>query len=200
MQVKPVMEGAVCGIIRGMEASLIKEPGQAEVVVYGSWTSPIGEVYAAVEGGAVAALSIAVDEAGFVGRLGAEFPWAMVKRERGELDRLFRILDRYFKGDAVDFRAVETAPRGTGFERMVWRALRDIPCGAVRTYGEVASAIGMPGAARAVGRACGANPVPIIIPCHRVVRSDGTLGGYSGGLWIKKALLEVEGRVPEDPS
>ena len=75
----------------------------------------------------------------------------------------------------------------------MWRALRAIPYGAVRNYGDIARAIGQPGAARAVGQANGCNPLPIVIPCHRVIASDGTIGGYSGGLAIKHRLLALEG-------
>ena len=82
---------------------------------------------------------------------------------------------------------------GSGFQRQVWGALAQIPPGQTRSYGQIAAAIGHPGAARAVGSACAANPVPIIVPCHRAVASDGSLGGYSGGLEIKRALLAAEG-------
>ena len=82
---------------------------------------------------------------------------------------------------------------GTPFQKKVWLALTKIPHGETRTYGEVAKSIGSPGAARAVGTACGANPLPILIPCHRVLAAGGKLGGYSGGLDIKKKLLACEG-------
>ena len=78
-------------------------------------------------------------------------------------------------------------------QRSIWRALRAIPYGAVRNYGDIARAIGQGGAARAVGGAIGSNPLPIVIPCHRVIASDGTIGGYSGGLAIKHRLLALEG-------
>jgi len=84
------------------------------------------------------------------------------------------------------------------FERAVLQALRRIPPGQVRTYGEIARAVGRPSAARAVGTACARNPLPLLIPCHRVVRSDGKLGGYSlrGGVVLKRQLLEAEGALP----
>ncbi|HEY0513475.1 MAG TPA: MGMT family protein, partial [Thermoanaerobaculia bacterium] len=83
---------------------------------------------------------------------------------------------------------------GTPFERSVWDELRRIPFGETRSYGEIAQAIGRPGAARAVGRANGANPIPIVVPCHRVIGSDGSLTGFGGGLEAKSRLLEIEGR------
>ena len=101
-------------------------------------------------------------------------------------------LVEYFAGKRREFD-LELAPYGTAFQLRVWRALRDIPYGAVRNYGDVARAIGQPGAARAVGGAVGSNPLPIVIPCHRVIASDGTIGGYSGGLAIKHRLLALEG-------
>ncbi len=82
---------------------------------------------------------------------------------------------------------------GTPFQRSVWQALLKIPHGAMISYGELARRVGRPGAARAGGQAVGSNPVPILIPCHRVVASDGTLGGFGGGLPMKRALLRQEG-------
>ncbi len=81
---------------------------------------------------------------------------------------------------------------GTPFQRQVWNALGEIPFGQTRSYLQVAQAIGRPRSSRAVGQACGRNPVPLFIPCHRVVAADGSLGGFSGGVSIKKALLEIE--------
>lgn len=91
--------------------------------------------------------------------------------------------------------------RAGPFEQEVLAALRRIPTGEVRTYGEIARAVGQPGSARAVGTACARNPVPLLIPCHRVVRSDGGLGGYSltGGVGLKRRLLESEGALPSLP-
>ncbi len=102
-------------------------------------------------------------------------------------------LRRYFAGERVDFRRydVDLAPC-TAFERTVYEATRKIPYGETRTYGEIAVAIGKPGAARAVGQALGKNPACIVIPCHRVVASNG-LGGFTGGLAWKEALLRLEG-------
>jgi len=83
----------------------------------------------------------------------------------------------------------------TAFQRRVWEALRSIPLGATRTYSEVARSIGQPKAIRAVGHACATNPTSIVVPCHRVVRTDGTLGGYRWGLERKQSLLERERRT-----
>ena len=82
--------------------------------------------------------------------------------------------------------------RATAFQKQVWNALQQIPYGETRSYAEVASAIGQPRAVRAVAQACGANPTALVVPCHRVVRSDGSLGGYHWGIERKKTLLEQE--------
>jgi methylated-DNA-[protein]-cysteine S-methyltransferase len=106
-------------------------------------------------------------------------------------------LTEYFAGRrrAFDLRL---APRGTEFQRRVWRALTDIPYGKTISYGELARRIGRPGASRAVGLANGANPLPIVVPCHRVIGADGTLTGFGGGLPIKRKLLALEAAAAED--
>jgi O-6-methylguanine DNA methyltransferase len=103
-------------------------------------------------------------------------------------------LDAYFRGSLRAFHVpVDIASQGTAFQRAVWTALLEIPFGSLRAYADVAATIGMPSAARAVGGAVGRNPVPIIVPCHRVVGRDGSLTGFSSGLPWKRILLEVEG-------
>jgi AraC family transcriptional regulator of adaptative response/methylated-DNA-[protein]-cysteine methyltransferase len=82
--------------------------------------------------------------------------------------------------------------RGTAFQEAVWRELRKIPLGQTRSYADIAAAVGQPGAVRAVGTANGSNPIAVLVPCHRVIRSDGTLGGYAGGLDRKRKLLDAE--------
>ena len=101
-------------------------------------------------------------------------------------------LEEYFEGKRRRFR-LTIAPAGTAFQKKVWNALRTIEHGETKTYGEIAKAIKKPGAARAVGLANQKNPISIIIPCHRVIGSNGTLTGYSGGLEAKKKLLSLEG-------
>jgi methylated-DNA-[protein]-cysteine S-methyltransferase len=103
--------------------------------------------------------------------------------------------DRYFAGElrVLDSLAVETG--GTPFQRQVWQALREIPCGSTVSYGQLAERIGRPTAVRAVGLANGANPVSVVVPCHRVIGSNGSLTGYGGGLERKRWLLNHE-RTP----
>lgn len=105
-------------------------------------------------------------------------------------------LAEYFAGERQQFTVpLDLRFAGTPFQRAVLGALMEIPYGETTTYSELAARVGKPRAVRAVGSACGANPLPIIVPCHRVLRSDGSLGGYAGGLPWKKHLLELEGHV-----
>jgi methylated-DNA-[protein]-cysteine S-methyltransferase len=108
-------------------------------------------------------------------------------------------LGEYFEGRRRRFD-LPLAPRGTEFQRRVWRALTEIPYGRTICYGELARRIGKPSASRAVGLANGANPLPIIVPCHRVIGADGSLTGFGGGLPIKRRLLALEGAIPERPT
>jgi O-6-methylguanine DNA methyltransferase len=101
----------------------------------------------------------------------------------------------YLEGKRHDFD-LEIELRGTPFQRSVWDALCQIPYGETRTYGELAATLGHPNAFRAVGAANGANPIPLIVPCHRVIASGGKLGGYGGGLRLKQRLLAMERRTP----
>ena len=105
----------------------------------------------------------------------------------------------YFAGERRRFD-LPLAPRGTEFQRRVWRALREIPYGQTLSYGELARRIGNPSASRAVGLANGANPLPVIVPCHRVIGADGSLTGFGGGLPIKRKLLALEGAGAEESS
>jgi methylated-DNA-[protein]-cysteine S-methyltransferase len=103
-----------------------------------------------------------------------------------------RQLCAYFAGELRQF-TLPLDPQGTGFQKRVWTALQSIPFGEVRSYTDIARAIDAPLAVRAVGAANGANPLPIVIPCHRVIGASGKLVGYGGGLTLKKRLLELEG-------
>jgi methylated-DNA-[protein]-cysteine S-methyltransferase len=103
-------------------------------------------------------------------------------------------LAEYFRGKRTRFD-LPLRPDGTAFQQSVWRALLKVPFGTTSTYGALAAAIGRPGAARAVGAAVGANPLAIVVPCHRIVGADGTLTGYAGGLARKAKLLALERTV-----
>jgi methylated-DNA-[protein]-cysteine S-methyltransferase len=111
---------------------------------------------------------------------------------------LTEAISRYFAGEleAIDSLPVQTA--GTPFQRMVWQALREIPCGTTVSYAQLAQRIGRPSAVRAVGLANGSNPVGVVVPCHRVIGSNGSLTGYGGGIERKRWLLAHEGRLSPD--
>lgn len=102
-------------------------------------------------------------------------------------------LDRYFSGQPVVFNFRADTGHGTAFQRLVWQKLAELLPGQMMTYGMLAKEICRPKAARAVGQAVGSNPLPIIIPCHRVISSDGSLGGFAWGINFKKKLLSIEG-------
>jgi methylated-DNA-[protein]-cysteine S-methyltransferase len=105
-------------------------------------------------------------------------------------------LSAYFAGELTSFD-LPLQPAGTAFQKKVWMALRDIPYGRTITYGELAAGIGSAAASRAVGLANGKNPISIVVPCHRVIGTDGSLTGYGGGLERKRFLLDLEGRAAE---
>jgi O-6-methylguanine DNA methyltransferase len=109
-------------------------------------------------------------------------------------------LDRYFAGETADTAQLKLDMRGAPFELRVWAELRKIPAGTTTTYGSIAKQVGSPDASRAVGMANGANPIAIIVPCHRVIGSNGTLTGYGGGLETKSWLLSHERRWAREPA
>lgn len=159
--------------------------------------SPVGEVLVVTDAdGAVRALDFH-DYEPRLRRLLNRHYGAVVLSE-GRAPQLVRdAVNAWFGGDLTAFDGLEVRTGGTVFQRAVWRALRDIPAGETRTYGQLAAAIGAPKAVRAVGLANGANPVGVIVPCHRVIGANGTLTGYAGGLERKRWLLahEAAGRL-----
>jgi methylated-DNA-[protein]-cysteine S-methyltransferase len=131
----------------------------------------------------------------FVGRLERE-TGETVERDSGAASEAARQLREYFAGARVAFE-LPLAAQGTPFQQRVWQALRAIPPGETRSYGAIADAIGRPGASRAVGAANGRNPIAVVVPCHRVIGSDGSMTGYASGVERKRWLLEHErGMVP----
>lgn len=127
----------------------------------------------------------------FVGQKYYPKPDGTWKRDPRALDRAKRELEEYFAGRRKRF-GVPLAPEGTPFQRAVWREIGKVACGETITYAELARRAGRPGAARAAGAATGRNPLGVIVPCHRIVGSDGSLTGYAGGLPRKQALLALE--------
>jgi AraC family transcriptional regulator of adaptative response/methylated-DNA-[protein]-cysteine methyltransferase len=160
-------------------------------ISYTTTASPLGRLLVARTERGICAVSLAESDARLEKHLRHEFPKAEVRRDRNGLSDAVRSLLRFIEGQQPRFD-LPLDVRGTAFQCRVWEELLRIPYGQTRTYGEVARAVGKPGAARAVGTACGSNRIPLIIPCHRVVRGSGELGGYGLGLPRKRALLDME--------
>jgi AraC family transcriptional regulator of adaptative response/methylated-DNA-[protein]-cysteine methyltransferase len=159
--------------------------------------SPLGSVLVAASDKGVCAVSLRESDAGTEEHLRARFPNAEITRDDVGLRSALDTVRERIAGRSLD-RALPLDLRGTDFQREVWNQLLAIPPGSTRTYLDVAQAINRPKATRAVAAACGANPVAVVVPCHRVVMSDGSIGGYSGLPGVKKALLSVEGAVVAD--
>jgi AraC family transcriptional regulator of adaptative response/methylated-DNA-[protein]-cysteine methyltransferase len=178
----------------GMTPATYRKGGRGMRIRYHIFGSALGRMLVAGTERGVCAVHIADSDAELGVALRGEFREALIEPDAGELEAyVSQILD-HLNG----MRPRMDIPldiQGTAFQMRVWKALQDIGYGSTQTYGEVAAAIGNPGAMRAVGNACHNNPVPIIIPCHRVVASGGKLGGYGGGVERKKRLLETEKRV-----
>ncbi len=177
-----------------------QKPGEKKgaLLSFARYDSPLGPVRIVADGGALVAVSFLQGFHALKDHLASRFGrQVMLREDRAELGAVLALFERYFRGADVDFSSIRVKTRGSAFERRVWRALRAIPYGEVRSYAEVAAVIGSPRACRAVAGACARNKLPIIIPCHRVIRSDGGVGEWSGGggVEIKKGLLAIEGKV-----
>ena len=156
--------------------------------------TPIGPLLITHDGQALANIAFADHEERRAGELARDFPCGQVKRAP-KPTQFAAALTHYFEGE---IRAIDKLPVidfGTHFQKLCWNALRRVPPGTTRTYGDHARAIGRPAAPRAVGAANGKNPIPIVVPCHRVIGKDGSLTGFGGGLDKKRWLLEHERRV-----
>ena len=154
-------------------------------ILYHTHRSPIGPLLLTSDGSSITRLHMA--ESSHPVKPGPD--WV---RDPAPFREVVRQLDEYFAGDRRAFD-LPLAPRGTPFQRKVWTALRRIPWGETASYADIARRVGSPKGMRAVGGANGRNPIAIIVPCHRVIAADGTLGGYGGGLERKRFLLELEG-------
>src|SRR4029079_8624147 len=179
----------------GMTPATYSRGGRGVNISYTIVASRMGRLLVAVTERGVCAVRLADNDAELQKDLRAEFPEAQISRDDAGLsETVQKILNHIDHNEPhldlpLDIRA-------TAFQRQVWEKLRAIPYGQTVSYGEVAKALGKPGAVRAVGRACATNPVALVIPCHRVVREDKSLGGYRWGLERKKKLLERERRRP----
>jgi AraC family transcriptional regulator, regulatory protein of adaptative response / methylated-DNA-[protein]-cysteine methyltransferase len=179
----------------GMTPATYSRGGRGVNINYTIVESSLGRLLVAVTERGVCAVRLADSDEELENDLRAEFPEAQITRDDAGLrEPVQKILNHIDHNEPhldlpLDIRA-------TAFQRQVWEKLRVIPYGQTVSYGEVAKALGKPGAVRAVGRACATNPVALVIPCHRVVREDKSLGGYRWGLERKKKLLEHESARP----
>lgn len=176
--------------VLGMDPRQYKQAGKGEVIEYSTSSCPLGRLLVARTQRGVCAVSIGDDDRALVAELVRQFAAASVV-ESAELGREMASVLALWRVGAVD----ATLPldiRGTAFQHRVWQALRSIPTGQTRTYKQVAAQLGMPDAVRAVGSACAANRLALLVPCHRVLRSDGGLGGFRWGLDFKQRLLADE--------
>ena len=161
-------------------------------ILYTKVATALGNLGVAVSAGGVCAIQLRWDEAALKHDLGRRFPAAELRRDDTGTAAAVATLQAWIDQPG-------TAPRarldlvGTEFQRRVWQAIARIPAGQVISYAQLARGAGRPRAIRAAAQACGANPVPLLVPCHRVVASDGSLGGFGGGLALKRKLLAREG-------
>ncbi len=175
----------------GMDARAYRARGRGLSIAWASFASPLGRILIAATPRGLCSVKIGSAEAPLREELAAEFSAAELVQDRAGLAGLQARILAFLRGDASLAR-LPLDVRGTVFQQRVWKELRAIPRGQTRTYKDIAAAIGAPAAVRAVGSACGANPVALVIPCHRALRSDGGLGGYAWGLERKARLLKLE--------
>jgi O-6-methylguanine DNA methyltransferase len=173
---------------------------RVETIHHASFESPIGTLRVASTASGLAAIDLPrAGGRGFAGFLAKQFPAARREEAFAPNREAIRQLLEYLEGKRQEFD-LPLDLRGTTFQRAVWEALLAIPYGETRSYLDVARAVGNPEAVRAVGMANGANPVPLVVPCHRVIQSGGKIGGYGGGLDLKRRLLAMEQSVQHQGS
>src|SRR5882672_1767344 len=177
----------------GMDARAYRAKGKGQSIAYCCFPTPLGMVLVAATARGVCSIKLGDDPAKLRRLLGEEFSQAQRVDEPAALKPFREKILSFLAGDQ-SLLNVPVDVRGTVFQRKVWDELRRIPAGETRTYKQIARAIGAPAAVRAVGSACGANPVALLVPCHRAIRTDGGLGGYAWGLARKQRLLELERR------
>jgi AraC family transcriptional regulator, regulatory protein of adaptative response / methylated-DNA-[protein]-cysteine methyltransferase len=175
----------------GMTPDKYRHGAIAATICYTLADSPLGRMLVAATDRGICAIQFARTDGELIEGLKREFPFAARKSDDNGLRSWVSSLLRHMRGKDLD-SSLPLDIRATAFQRRVWTYLQSIPFGATRSYNQVAKAIGEPTAARAVARACATNPVAVAIPCHRVVREDGSMGGYRWGIERKKALLEME--------
>jgi AraC family transcriptional regulator of adaptative response/methylated-DNA-[protein]-cysteine methyltransferase len=175
----------------GMTPAQYRDGARDEVVRYTTVETPVGVVLAASTERGICSIRVSHDEESLIRGIFDEFPRAHISRDDDGLREVAVVLASAVRGEG-DAGVLPLDLQGTAFQIRVWESLRAIPRGETRTYSDVAQQIGSPRAVRAVASACAANAVALAIPCHRVVRRDGSLGGYRWGLDVKEALLLAE--------
>ena len=175
----------------GMSPTAMKEGGAGETIRYAVTASPLGSMLVAKTDRGLCSVLFADNEGEAAVQLREQFPQAVLRRDDAALAASVKLVLANMKENA-SAAALPFHVRATAFQERVWQALRQIPRGETRTYQQIAEAIGAPGAVRAVGTACGANPVAVLVPCHRVVGSNGRLTGYRWGVERKRKLLDME--------
>jgi len=175
----------------GMTPDKYRRGAIAAAIRYTCADSPLGRMLIAATDRGICAIQFARSDGELIEGLKREFPFATRKVDEGGLRSWAGALLRHMRGKDLD-SSLPLDIRATAFQRRVWAYLQSIPFGATQSYSQVAKGIGRPSAVRAVARACATNPVAVAIPCHRVVRGDGSMGGYRWGIERKKALLEME--------
>ncbi len=176
----------------GVAPSAFGDGAPGACVRYTVLTSPLGEILVAATGRGVCAVRIGDSCEALEAELAAEFPQARIERDDETLEHVAGIVRDLAAGRPAAAADLPLDLQGSTFQVAVWQALRTIPAGMTATYGEVAAKIGRPESQRAVGRACGSNPTALVIPCHRVVRADGSTAGYRWGQDRKQQLLAAE--------
>ena len=177
----------------GMTPDKYRRGAIAASIRYACADSPLGRMLIAATDRGICSIQFAETDGELIEGLKREFPFAVRKPDEGGLEAWIKAVLSRMAGKEVS-ASLPLDIRATAFQRRVWTYLQSIPFGRTKSYGEVAKAIGQPSASRAVARACATNPVAVAIPCHRVVREDGSISGYRWGVERKKALLEMEQR------
>lgn len=175
----------------GMTPATYRQGGRGMRIGYTIVDSPLGRLLVAATGRGLSALMLGETDARLESELARDYPQAKIVRNRNGFAGYVRQLLRHLRGQQPHLD-LPLDVRATAFQRRVWEELRRIPYGEARTYSQVARAIGKPSAVRAVARACATNHVSVVIPCHRVIGSDGKLTGYRWGIERKQALLKME--------
>jgi AraC family transcriptional regulator of adaptative response/methylated-DNA-[protein]-cysteine methyltransferase len=176
----------------GMTPASYRKGGAGMKIAFTVAASSLGKVLVAGTERGISAVYLGDDERTLVGALEKEYPRAEIARAAASNESWLKEFLSRVEGHAPS-KELPLDVRATAFQRRVWQELQKIPCGATRTYTQVARAMGKPNSVRAVARACATNPTSIVVPCHRVIRTDGELAGYRWGLQRKQKLLEREG-------